>query len=137
MTKKLSYENIIPCIIDLCEKHHIKLVLDDDKIDVDNGELYNGAEIHLGRKYTSNLIFLAIFFHELGHILITRRKSKKYRKLSIFREEALAWCIAMEFQAKYFGKSFTKSQGNFMLECLSSYSKQHYNFSKTYPSSRN
>lgn len=52
---------------------------------------------------------LAIFFHEFSHIVITRRKAKKYRKLSIFREESLAWCLAMEYQAKHFGKSFSRS----------------------------
>lgn len=46
----------------------------------------------------------------------------------------MAWGLAMETQFKVFGRKFTKSQGNFMLECLKTYSKQHYNFQKGYSS---
>jgi hypothetical protein len=54
--------------------------------------------------------------------------------MSIFQEETMAWDLAMETQYKIFGRKFTKSQGNFMLECLKTYSKQHYNFRKGYSS---
>ena len=52
--------------------------------------------------------------------------------MSVFREETMAWTLAMELQMKYFKRNFTKSQGNFMLDCLRTYSKQHYHFNKTY-----
>jgi len=132
MKKNLSYENIVTTISKVCQKYGIKLVLNDPDVGKDNGYAFDTNEIHLGNKYTSNLIMLAIALHEFGHTIIARRHSKKYRKLSIFREETLAWTLAMELQQKYFGKSFTKSQGNFMLDCLKTYSKQHYHFSKSY-----
>jgi hypothetical protein len=72
--------------------------LNDPYLEKDNGCAYGSDEIHLGRTYTNNYIYMAIFFHELGHAVIVRRHSKKYRKLSIFREESMAWVLAMEFQ---------------------------------------
>lgn len=130
--KRLTRQNIVTTITEICQKYRIKLVLNDPQVGKDNGYAFGSDEIHLGGEYSSNYILLAIFLHEFGHSVLARRHSKKYRKLSIFREESLAWVLAMEFQQKYFGKSFTKSQGNFMLDCLRTYSKQHYHFTKGY-----
>ena len=132
MRRSLSYEYIISTYSKLCQKYSIKLVLNDERVGKDNGLAYEDNEIHLGTTYTSNLIFLAIALHEVGHCLIAKRKGKKYRKMSVFREETMAWTLAMELQMKYFKRNFTKSQGNFMLDCLGTYSKQHYHFNKTY-----
>jgi thiamine monophosphate synthase len=95
--KRLTYQNIVTTITKICQKYRIKLVLNDPQVGKDNGYAYDSDEIHLGRVYTNNYILLAIFLHELGHSVLARRHSKKYRKLSIFREETLAWVLAMEF----------------------------------------
>ena len=127
-----SYDDIITKITRICKAHKIKLILNDASVPENNGISYGNDEIHLGQRYTSNLIMLAIFFHELGHCMLSKRKPKRQGDMPIFREETMAWVLAMEQQIKHFKKPFTKSQGNFMLECLSTYSKQHYNFTKTY-----
>ena len=107
--------------------------MNDPDVTKDNGAAFGKKEIHLGKKYSSNYIFLAIFFHEYGHIILQRRKSYKASRFPIFREEVLAWTLAMEYQLKYFNRQFTRSQGKFMLQCLQTYSKQHYIFRKSYP----
>ena len=106
--------------------------MNDPDVSKDNGAAYGKNEIHLGKKYSSNYIFMAIFFHEYGHIVLQRRRSYKINRFPIFREEVLAWTLAMEYQLKYFNRQFTRSQGKFMLECLRTYSKQHYIFRKSY-----
>ena len=130
---RLTYKNVISTLIKVCQKRNITLVLNDPQIGEDNGLSYGKSEIHLGAKYKSNLILLAIAMHEFGHVMISRRKGRKYKKLSIFSEEVLAWTLAMQYQKLYFNRNFTRSQGNFMLDCLKTYSKDHYNFSKEYP----
>jgi len=135
--RALTYDSITSTLVKLCQKNNIVLVLNDPIIDKDNGCAYGDNEIHMGREYSSNYIMLAIFFHEYGHLLVSKRKVYRRRKMSIFQEESLAWVLAMESQQKYFGKEFTKSQGNFMLDCLRTYSKQHYHFSKGYPKVEN
>ena len=131
-TTKLTYQNIVTIFTKVCSKYNIRLVLNDPEVEKDNGYAFECGEIRLGNKYSNNYILLAIALHELGHIIISRRHSNKFKKLSIFREETIAWVLAMELQQKYFGKSFTKSQGNFMLDCLRTYSRQHYHFTKSY-----
>ena len=131
--RKLTYENIVSKISKICQKQNIILVLNDPDVSKDNGAAFGKNEIHLGSEYSSNYIFMAIFFHEYGHIVLQRRKSYKYSRFPIFREEVLAWTLAMEYQLKHFNRHFTRSQGKFMLECLQTYSKQHYIFRKSYP----
>lgn len=89
----LTYELIISTLIKQFQKNNVTLVLNDPQIGVDNGFAYDGDEIHLGSKYSSNWIMLAIAMHEYGHLMVYRRKGKKYRKLSIFAEESLAWVL--------------------------------------------
>lgn len=96
---KLTYEVITATLVKICQKNHIILVLNDPLIPKDNGCTYGSNEIHMGSEYTSNLIMLAIFSHEYGHVLVSRRRlNSKRRKLSVFQEESLAWVLAMEFQ---------------------------------------
>ena len=130
---KLTYEAIISQISKICQKQGITLVLNDPDVTKDNGAAFGKKEIHLGKEYSSNYILLAIFFHEYGHVVLQRRKSYRNSRYPIFREEVLAWTLAMEYQLKYFRRHFTRSQGRFMLECLQTYSKQHYIFRKSYP----
>ena len=132
--KRLTYANIVSTITKLCQKSGIKLVLNDPDVGKDNGFAYGANEIHLGYKYSTNLILLSVFFHEYSHALISRRKGRRYRQLSIFQEETMSWDLAMETQFKVFGRKFTKSHGNFMLDCLKTYSRRHYNFRKGYSS---
>lgn len=70
---KLDYQTIISTLVKICQNHSIKLVLNDPMIGKDNGCAYETNEIHLGKKYSSNLILLAIFFHEFSHTIIARK----------------------------------------------------------------
>lgn len=43
----------------------------------------------------------------------------------------MAWGEGMKLYKKHFGKSFSKTQAEFMLKCLKSYCKSQYEFKKT------
>lgn len=111
-----------------CAEHNIKLLID-PAIDVDDGQCYPECrEIRLGPKYSTSKIKLAIALHEISHINVERFKNKPY---NAFECEFLAWMTAMKLHRKYFGKSFSKSQAEFMLTCLATYCASHEEFRKT------
>ena len=108
-------------------------VLVDQSFDKDYGECYpDSNEIMLGEKYTASNIKLAVFLHELSHIITLRRSGSRYLAASVFQEEYAVWSLAQELHFKYTGKPFTKSQADFMLRCLRSYSRRHYSFKKKF-----
>lgn len=59
---------------DICEKHHVKLFLNDKHISKDNGYAMLD-EVHLGRRYSNVYIYMAVAFHELGHAIINMKRS--------------------------------------------------------------
>ena len=70
--------------------------MNDPSVDNDNGFAIED-EIHLGKKYSNLYTFVAIAFHEFGHVIINkkrRRKIKLYRITSLFNEEWMAWTLA-------------------------------------------
>ena len=81
---------------------------------------------------TSNKIKLAVFLHELSHILTMRRSGSRYLAASVFQEESAVWSLAQELHLKYTDKPFCKIQADFMLKCLKTYSQYHYSFKKKY-----
>ena len=85
-------------------------------------------EIHLSQEYTSNKHKIAVFLHEVAHIRVQRFKTQPY---NIFECEYYSWFEAMKLHKKLFGKSFSKAQAEFMLKCLKSYCRSHYEFRKT------
>ena len=86
----------------------------------------------LSSKFSSLQIKLAVFLHELSHIITMRRSGKRYLAASIFQEESAVWSLAQELHLKYLDKPFCKSQAEFMLKCLKTYSACHYSFKKMY-----
>ena len=89
----------------------------------DYGECYPDLDkIVLGSKYSSAKVKLAVFLHELGHIITMRRSGARYLAASIFQEESAVWTIAQELHYKYIKMPFSKSQAEFMLRCLDTYS---------------
>lgn len=108
-------------------------VLIDTSFSKDYGECYpDSDEIMLGNKYTTSKIKLAVFLHELSHIITLRRSGSRYLAASVFQEEYAVWSLAQELHLKYTNKPFNKSQADFMLKCLKSYSKRHYSFKKQF-----
>lgn len=51
--KRLSKAAATSKIASICDKHRIRLVLDDPRIERDNGLAVNDNEIHMSRHYTS------------------------------------------------------------------------------------
>lgn len=110
-----------------CIENNIKLFID-PSLNKNNGLCYPlYKEIHLSNKYSSNKIKLVIFLHEAAHIRIERFKNKPY---NIFECEYYSWFEAMKLHKKYFKKSFSKVQADFMLRCLKTYCRSHYEFRK-------
>ena len=115
---------------DICQHHGVKLFLYDPNVDNDNGYAYLN-EVHLGRKYKNNHIYMAVAFHEFGHAIINMKRAKgvkRYSVASCFHEEWFAWSLGMSYYAKFIGKPFTKAMGDFVLHCLKTHSKSHYSF---------
>lgn len=114
----------------ICQANGVKLFLRDPHVGSNNGYA-QANEVHLGRKYKNNHIYFAVAFHEFGHAIINIKRDrgvKRYALTSSFHEEQFAWTLGMKFYAKYFGKCFTKSMGDFMLMCLKTHSRTHYSF---------
>lgn len=87
------------------------------------------SKVTIADRFTNNRIKLAVFFHEVGHVLNDRRKlarSKRHNNegwlLSTFQDEAYAWITGMKLYDMYVDRAFTKDQCHFMLKCLTSYS---------------
>lgn len=119
-------------IASICDEYKVK-VLVDVAFHKDYGECYpDTSQIMLCSKYSSDKLKIAIFLHELAHILIMKRKGKRYIAASVFQEESAAWSLAQELHVKYFGKAFDKTQADFMLKCLKTYSQHHYSFKKKF-----
>jgi len=106
------------------------LFLHDPKVMKDNGyAMFN--EVHLGNEYSSSHTYMAVAFHEFGHAIINLKRDKGikiYNVNSSFYEEWMAWTLAQRYYSKIFKKPFTKSMGNFILQCLTTHSKTHYDF---------
>ena len=67
----------------------------DPKFQKDYGECYPDLDkIVLGSKYSSAKIKLAVFLHELSHIITIRRSGARYLAASIFQEESAVWSLA-------------------------------------------
>ena len=116
----------------IAEENKVK-VLVDTKFQSNYGECYpDSNEILLSKKYSSDKIKIAVFLHELSHILTMRRKGARYLAASIFQEESAVWSLAQELHLKYTNKPFCKAQADFMLKCLKTYSQYHYSFKKKY-----
>ena len=108
-------------------------VLVDTKFSKDYGECYpDSNEIYLSSKYSSAKIKLAVFLHELSHVITMRRKGKRYLAASVFQEESAVWSLAQELHLKYTAKPFSKTQADFMLKCLKSYSRYNCSFKKKF-----
>lgn len=115
-------------INDYCAINGIKLLID-PSMDKDDGCCYvELKEINLAQKYSSNKIKLAVFLHEAAHIKVNHLKAQPYNK---FECEYYSWFEAMKLHKKYFNRSFSKTQADFMLKCLKTYCKSHYEFRKT------
>lgn len=106
----------------ISNEHKVKVLID-TAFSKDYGECYPEInEILLSSKYSSNNIKIAVFLHELSHIITMRRKGSRYLAASIFQEESAVWSLAQELHLKYMNKPFCKAQADFMLKCLKTYS---------------
>lgn len=115
-------------IDEYCKTHNIKLLIDPALFKNDGICYPTLNEIHLSKKYSSSKIKLAVFLHEAAHIKVERFKSRPYNN---FECEYYSWFEAMKLHKKHFGKSFSKSQAVFMLNCMKTYAKTYYEFRKT------
>ena len=121
-------------IADYCQQHGITLTVD-PQLGKDDGLCYPTLnEIHISRKYSSPKIKIAIVLHEIGHIKVEHNKEKPY---NIFECELMAWNHAIYLHKKYFNKSFSKTQAEYMLKCLRGYCRSQYEFKKISISSKN
>ena len=112
-------------ISEYCQTKGIKLLIDPE-LKKDDGISYPSyKEVHLAKDYSSQKIKLAVFLHEVSHCVIDRFKNKPY---NIFECEYWAWDRAMKLHRKYFGRSFSKTQSEFMLRCLKTYCRSQYEF---------
>ena len=119
-------------ISSICDEWKVKVLID-TKFQKNYGECYpDSNEIILCGKFSSNKIKFIVFLHELSHIITMRRKGKRYLAASIFQEESAVWSLAQELHLKYMNRPFNKSQADFMLKCLKTYSKYHYSFKKQF-----
>ena len=112
-------------IAEYCRSKRITFLVD-SKLDKDNGLCYpQFREVHLAERYSSQRIKLAIFLHEVGHIRVDRKRKKPF---NAFECELLSWQLAIQEHKRIFGKFFSQSQTQFMLKCLTSYSKSRHEF---------
>lgn len=125
-------QKIDTLIESIADEHRVKILID-ARFQKDYGECYPDInEIILGKKYKSGKIKLAVFLHELSHILTMRRSGSRYLAASIFQEESAVWSLAQELHLKYTNRPFCKTQADFMLKCLKTYSQYHYSFKKKF-----
>lgn len=116
----------------ICNEHKVNVLIN-IYFSKDYGECYpDENQILISSKFSSNKIKIAVFLHELSHILTMRRKGKRYIAASIFQEESAVWSLAQELHLKYLDKPFNKKQADFMLKCLKTYSQHHYSFKKKF-----
>lgn len=128
----MTKHKIDTLIASISAEYKVK-VLVDASFQKNYGECYPECnEIHLCTKYSSWKIKFAVFLHELSHILTIRRRGSRYLAASIFQEESAVWSLTQELHLKYLDKPFCKSQADFMLKCLKTYSQHHYSFKKKY-----
>ncbi len=128
----MTKHNIDKIITSICDEWKVKVLID-TKLQKDYGECYpDSNEILLCSRYSSSKIKIAVFLHELSHIITLRRKGKRYLAASIFQEESAVWSLAQELHLKYLNRPFSKSQAEFMLKCLKTYSQYHYSFKKKF-----
>jgi len=115
-------------ISDYCQSKGIRLLIDPE-LDKNDGLSYPAyKEVHLAQEYSSQKIKLAVFIHEIGHCIVDRFKHQPY---NIFECEMEAWAEGMKLYKKHFGKSFSKTQAEFMLKCLKTYCRSQYEFKKS------
>ena len=130
--KIMAKHKIDTLIASISEEFKVKVTVD-ASLQKNYGECYpDSNEIVLCSRYSSGKIKFAVFLHELSHILTMRRKGKRYIAASIFQEESAVWSLAQELHLKYLDRPFCKSQADFMLKCLRTYSQHHYSFRKKY-----
>ena len=128
----MTKHKIDTLIASICDEWKVKVLID-AKFQSDYGECYpDSNEILLSQKYSSGKIKIAVFLHELSHIITMRRKGKRYIAASVFQEESAVWSLAQELHFKYLNLPFCKSQADFMLKCLKTYSQHHYSFKKKF-----
>ena len=128
----MTKHKIDQLIESICNEQKVK-VLVDTSFSKDYGECYpDSNQIMLCSKYSSSKIKIAVFLHELAHILTMRRRGLRYLAASIFQEESAVWSLAQELHLKYLNKPFCKAQADFMLKCLKTYSQHHYSFKKKF-----
>lgn len=113
----------------VCKDKKIILVVDGTCSKNFGSAQSNLNKVTIASKFTNNRIKLAIFFHEVGHVLNDRKKIARSKRnnnatwrLSTFEDEVQAWTIGMRLYDKYVDRAFTKEQCHFMLKCLTSYS---------------
>ena len=123
----MRQSNVDKFITAYCAEKGIKLYINPELAKNDGLTYPSLKEIYLAQKYTSSKIKLAVFLHEVGHISVDKFKDKPF---NIFECELWAWDRAMKIHRKYFNKSFSKTQAEFMLKCLKSYCRSHYEFKK-------
>ena len=112
-------------ISEYCGEKRIKLLIDPN-LDKDNGLCYPMyKEIHLSKKYTNTKIKLAVFLHEVGHIISGHGRKKPF---NTFESELMSWQSAIDIHKKVFGRYFSKTQTQFMLKCLKTYCRSQYEF---------
>lgn len=121
-------------ITQYCQENGIKLLIDPDLGKNDGLSYPQCREVHLASKYSSQKIKAAVFIHEIGHCIIDRHKRQPY---NIFECEIQAWVEGMKLYKKHFGRSFSKTQAEFMLKCLKTYCRSQYEFKKTGSAAKN
>lgn len=128
----MAKRKIDTLIESICNEYKVKVLVDTSFIK-DYGECYpDSGQIMLCSKYSSNKIKIAVFLHELAHILTMRRHGARYIAASIFQEEFAVWSLTQELHLQYLNRPFSKEQADFMLRCLKTYSQHHYSFKKKY-----
>lgn len=90
----MAKSKIDALITSISSEYKVKVLID-TSFEKDYGECYpDSNEIILGGKYSSSKIKLAVFLHELSHIITIRRRGKRYLAASIFQEEYAVWTLA-------------------------------------------
>ena len=80
----MTRKQIDTMILSICDEYKV-VVTSNPEFQKDYGECYPDLDkIVLGTKYSTAKIKLAVFLHELGHILTMRRDGSRYLAASIF-----------------------------------------------------
>jgi len=129
---QLEKSSFKPLFESICTKYGVKVFFDGDE--EDNGYAVRN-EVHLAKEYSCLSICKAVAFHELGHAIINIKRAKGiklYKVHSNFNNEFNAWWLAQRLYIKYMKRPFTKTMGDFALECLKTHSATHYAFKDTF-----